>query len=153
LRQRHPPPSPRLRSPSRTSPSRVLRAMATRARLTRANRSPTVPTPRTAPTGPLPAIPTAASPPRADRRGRVAPLTIGLTGGIAAGKSEALAAFRRLGAGGLSSDAVVHDLLEGDPLRAELTARWGPEVAPEDAPTDRGKIGGIVFADPEELKW
>jgi dephospho-CoA kinase len=83
----------------------------------------------------------------------VAPLTIGLTGGIAAGKSEALAAFGRLGAATLSSDAVVHDLLEGEPLRAEMAARWGPEVAPEGAPTDRGRIGGIVFADPEELTW
>jgi dephospho-CoA kinase len=83
----------------------------------------------------------------------VAPLTIGLTGGIAAGKSEALAAFGRLGAATLSSDAVVHDLLEGEPLRTELAARWGPEVAPEGAPTDRGRIGGIVFADPEQLKW
>ncbi|HEX4753599.1 MAG TPA: dephospho-CoA kinase [Solirubrobacterales bacterium] len=81
------------------------------------------------------------------------PLTIGLTGGIAAGKSEALAAFGRLGAATLSSDAVVHDLLEGEPLRGELVARWGLEVAPPGAPTDRGKIGGIVFADPEELKW
>ncbi|HEX3360936.1 MAG TPA: dephospho-CoA kinase [Solirubrobacterales bacterium] len=83
----------------------------------------------------------------------MAPLTIGLTGGIAAGKSEALAAFGRLGAATLSSDAVVHDLLEGEPLRAQLAERWGPEVAPEGAPTDRGQIGGIVFADPEQLKW
>ncbi|HVX34461.1 MAG TPA: dephospho-CoA kinase [Solirubrobacterales bacterium] len=83
----------------------------------------------------------------------MAPLTIGLTGGIAAGKSEALAAFGRLGAATLSSDAVVHDLLEGGPLRAELAARWGPEVAPAGAPTDRERIGGIVFADPEELRW
>jgi dephospho-CoA kinase len=83
----------------------------------------------------------------------VAPLTIGLTGGIAAGKSEALAAFRRLGAATLSSDAVVHDLLEGEPLRREMVERWGPDVAPEGAPTDRGAIGGIVFADPEQLTW
>jgi dephospho-CoA kinase len=83
----------------------------------------------------------------------VAPLTIGLTGGIAAGKSEALAAFGRLGAATISSDAVVHDLLEGEPLRQELMARWGPEVAPDGAPTDRGRIGGIVFADPAELRW
>jgi dephospho-CoA kinase len=83
----------------------------------------------------------------------VAPLTIGLTGGIAAGKSEALAAFGRLGAVTLSSDAVVHDLLEGEPLRQEMAERWGPEVAPDGAPTDRGRIGGIVFADPEQLTW
>jgi dephospho-CoA kinase len=81
------------------------------------------------------------------------PLTIGLTGGIAAGKSEALAAFGRLGAATLSSDAVVHDLLEGEPLRGQLVARWGPEIAPQGEPTDRGRIGGIVFADGEELKW
>lgn len=83
----------------------------------------------------------------------MAPLTIGLTGGIAAGKSEALAAFGRLGAATLSSDAVVHDLLEGAPLRQAMVERWGPEVAPEGAPTDRGRIGGIVFADPAELAW
>jgi len=83
----------------------------------------------------------------------VAPLTIGLTGGIAAGKSAALAAFGRLGAATLSADAVVHDLLEGASLRQEMVARWGPEVAPDGAPTDRGRIGGIVFADPEELGW
>jgi dephospho-CoA kinase len=81
------------------------------------------------------------------------PLTIGLTGGIAAGKSEALAAFGRLGAATLSSDAVVHELLEGEPLRSELVGRWGPEVAPEGAPTDRGRIGQVVFADPAELTW
>jgi dephospho-CoA kinase len=81
------------------------------------------------------------------------PLTIGLTGGIAAGKSEALAAFGRLGAATLSSDAVVHELLEGEPLRGELVARWGPDVAPPGAPTDRGRIGQVVFADPAELSW
>lgn len=81
------------------------------------------------------------------------PLTIGLTGGIAAGKSEALAAFGRLGAATLSSDAVVHDLLESEQFRAQLAERWGTEVAPPGAPTDRGRISGIVFADPAELSW
>lgn len=80
------------------------------------------------------------------------PLTIGLTGGIAAGKSEALAAFGRLGAATLSSDAVVHELLESEPLRGRLVERWGPEVAPGDT-VDRAKIGEIVFADPEQLTW
>jgi len=82
----------------------------------------------------------------------VAPLTIGLTGGIAAGKSEALAAFDRLGAATLSSDAVVHELLESEDLQRQLVERWGPEVAPA-AGVDRGRIGAIVFADPEELAW
>lgn len=79
------------------------------------------------------------------------PLTIGLTGGIAAGKSESLAAFERLGAATISSDAVVHELLDSEPLLGRLTERWG-EVAPGGR-VDRTKIGEIVFADPEQLKW
>jgi dephospho-CoA kinase len=80
------------------------------------------------------------------------PLTIGLTGGIAAGKSESLAAFERLGASTISSDAVVHELLDSEPLLGRLTERWGSEVAP-DGRVDRTKVGEIVFADPEQLKW
>jgi dephospho-CoA kinase len=80
------------------------------------------------------------------------PLTIGLTGGIAAGKSEALAAFSRLGAATLSSDAVVHELLDSEPLIGRLAERWGPEVAP-DGVADRNRIGELVFADPEQLTW
>jgi dephospho-CoA kinase len=80
------------------------------------------------------------------------PLTIGLTGGIAAGKSEALAAFGRLGAETISSDAVVHELLETEPLLPRLVERWGRKVAPGGR-VDRDRIGSIVFADPDELKW
>jgi dephospho-CoA kinase len=93
-----------------------------------------------------------ASPTKAERRLPMAPLKIGLTGGIAAGKSEALMAFARLGAATLSSDAVVHELLESNELRERLVERWGPEVAP-DGKVERAKIGEIVFADPEQLTW
>jgi dephospho-CoA kinase len=82
----------------------------------------------------------------------MAPLKIGLTGGIAAGKSEALKAFARLGAATLSSDAVVHELLEGEPLRGRLAERWGSDVVTSDG-VDRAKIGEIVFADSEQLSW
>src|SRR4051794_9973733 len=80
------------------------------------------------------------------------PLTIGLTGGIAAGKSEALAAFGRLGAATISSDAIVHELLDSEPLLGRLVERWGAETAP-DGRVDRTRIGEIVFADPEQLTW
>lgn len=82
----------------------------------------------------------------------MAPLKIGLTGGIAAGKSEALAAFARLGAATLSSDAVVHELFESEQLRDLVVGRWGAEVAP-DGIVDRQRIGAIVFADREQLRW
>ncbi len=77
---------------------------------------------------------------------------IGLTGGVAAGKSEALAAFGRLGAETISTDAVTHELLASDELRELLIDRWGPEVAPNGA-VDRERVGAIVFESPEELAW
>jgi dephospho-CoA kinase len=80
------------------------------------------------------------------------PLTIGLTGGIAAGKSEALAAFERLGAATISSDAVVHELLDSEPLLSRLCERWGPDVAPGGR-VDRARVGEVVFSKPEELSW
>src|SRR5262249_60623147 len=80
------------------------------------------------------------------------PLTIGLTGGIAAGKSEALAAFARLGAATISSDAVVHELLDSEPLLGLLKERWGEGIAPG-GKGDRSKIGEIGFSDPGQLQW
>jgi dephospho-CoA kinase len=77
---------------------------------------------------------------------------IGLTGAIASGKSEALAALDRLGAATLSSDRVVHDLLSEERVRDLLVGRWGPEVAP-DGKVDRGGVAAIVFERPEELDW
>jgi dephospho-CoA kinase len=77
---------------------------------------------------------------------------IGLTGAIAAGKSEALAALSRLGAATLSSDAVVHDLLGDDEVRGRLVGRWGTEVAPN-GHVDRSRVGALVFEQPEELGW
>jgi dephospho-CoA kinase len=77
---------------------------------------------------------------------------IGLTGGIGAGKSEALAAFERAGAATLSTDRVAHDLLDREDVREQLVERWGPEVAPEGA-VDRERVARIVFENPEQLRW
>lgn len=74
------------------------------------------------------------------------PVTLAITGGIGAGKSEALAAFARHGAATLSADQVVHDLIAGDEdVRAALRERFGT--------TDRSEIAAVVFADPVELAW
>jgi dephospho-CoA kinase len=80
------------------------------------------------------------------------PTFVGLTGGIGAGKSEALAAFGRAGAATLASDRVVHELLRTDELRELLVERWGEDVAPG-GEVDRGRIAEIVFGRPEELAW
>jgi dephospho-CoA kinase len=77
---------------------------------------------------------------------------VGLTGGIGAGKSEALAAFARLGAATLSTDQVTHELLADPEVRDALIERWGEGVAP-DGEVDRGRVAEIVFADSGELAW
>ena len=81
------------------------------------------------------------------------PLAVALTGGIAAGKSEALGAFARHGAAVISSDDVVHRLYRDDAgLQAALRERWGEGVF-RDGEVDRAEIGRIVFADRDELAW
>jgi dephospho-CoA kinase len=80
------------------------------------------------------------------------PPLIGLTGGIAAGKSQVLAALARRGAATLSTDALVHELLGTPAVRERVVERWGPELAVGGG-IDRGRVGAIVFAAPEELAW
>jgi dephospho-CoA kinase len=77
---------------------------------------------------------------------------VGLTGGLGAGKSEALRHLGELGAATLSTDDVVHELLEGDELRDEIVARLGPEVAPGGS-LDRSRIADAVFGDDEARGW
>jgi dephospho-CoA kinase len=77
---------------------------------------------------------------------------VGLTGGLGAGKSTALAALERLGAAVISSDAIVHGLYEGDELRDAVVARFGPEVAPGGS-VDRSAVAERAFADDEERAW
>ena len=77
---------------------------------------------------------------------------VGLTGGLGAGKSEALQALEELGAATLSTDAVVHDLLAGDELRDLVAERLGPEVA-LNGQLDRSLIAERVFGDDEARAW
>lgn len=77
---------------------------------------------------------------------------LGLTGAIAAGKTEALAAFERHGVATLSADAVVHELLGTDRVRDLLVERWGPEVAPGGV-VARARVGALVFEREDELAW
>jgi dephospho-CoA kinase len=77
---------------------------------------------------------------------------IGLTGGMGAGKSTALKAMERLGAAVQSSDAVVHELYEGETLRGAVIARWGEEVAPAGV-VDRAEVARRAFADEQGRAW
>jgi dephospho-CoA kinase len=77
---------------------------------------------------------------------------VGLTGGLGAGKSTALAALERLGAATLSTDAVVHELYESEEMREAVTRRWGPEVAPGGR-VDRSAVAEQAFASEDERHW
>jgi dephospho-CoA kinase len=84
----------------------------------------------------------------------VRPLAVAITGGIAAGKSEALAAFARHGAVVASADDNVHRVYrEDEELKDELRSRWGDDVIGPDGQVDRAAVGRIVFADRAELAW
>jgi dephospho-CoA kinase len=56
-------------------------------------------------------------------------VAVAVTGGIGAGKSEALASFARHGAAVVSSDEIVHELLRSDPeVQAAVRERWGDSM-------------------------
>jgi dephospho-CoA kinase len=77
---------------------------------------------------------------------------IGLTGGIGAGKSTALAALSDLGAAVLSADAVVHELYESPELIELMVDRFGDSVAPEGR-IDRSALARAAFATPGDRAW
>jgi dephospho-CoA kinase len=81
------------------------------------------------------------------------PVAVAITGGIGAGKSEALAAFRRHGAATVSSDEIVHVLLGRDDVRETVVQRLGNGVVGPDGHLDRGAIASVVFNDREALQW
>ncbi|MHB8060996.1 MAG: dephospho-CoA kinase [Gaiellaceae bacterium] len=82
------------------------------------------------------------------------PLAVALTGGVGAGKSEALRMFEELGAATLSSDEIVHDLLRNDEeVRAKLEERFGRGILTCEGLVDRAVLGQRVFTHPEDLYY
>jgi dephospho-CoA kinase len=81
-------------------------------------------------------------------------VAVAVTGGIGAGKSEALRAFARHGAAVISSDEIVHELLRSDPaVQAAVRERWGDSMLAPDGGVDRDAVAQVVFTDRRELQW
>jgi dephospho-CoA kinase len=81
-------------------------------------------------------------------------VAVAVTGGIGAGKSEALRAFAQHGAAVISSDEIVHRLLREDPeVKRAIVERLGEDVLGPDGEIDRGRVGEVVFGDPASLRW
>ena len=79
---------------------------------------------------------------------------IGLTGGIACGKSTVLEIFAKNGWEAISTDQLAGEILASDKQVASLlTERWGPSVFEERGIVDKKQIAEIVFNRPRERSW
>jgi dephospho-CoA kinase len=77
---------------------------------------------------------------------------VGLTGGIASGKSTVCEMLRSKGASILDADTVAHSLIrKGKPSYAHVLETFGQDILGPDGEIDRGKLGNLVFSDPEHL--
>jgi dephospho-CoA kinase len=81
------------------------------------------------------------------------PVAVAITGGIGAGKSEALKAFARHGAATVSSDQIVHHLLRRSDVKRAVVEYMGNGVVAPDGEIDRGALATIVFNDRTALDW
>jgi dephospho-CoA kinase len=73
-------------------------------------------------------------------------LKVGLTGGMASGKTTVLAMFASLGAHTLRADAVAHDLMNpGEPVYERVVAAFGPGILADDGTIARPKLAAAVF--------
>ena len=80
-------------------------------------------------------------------------LLVGLTGGIATGKSTVSALFRALGCVLIDADVLAREVVApGEPAHAAIVAEFGPGILQADGTLDRKKLGAIVFADPGKRK-
>ncbi|SDL91607.1 dephospho-CoA kinase [Paenibacillus marchantiae] len=80
-------------------------------------------------------------------------MNIGLTGGIATGKSSVSAFLASKGALLIDADVIAREvMLPGHPVLAAAVQRFGQAILNEDGTLDRKKLGSIVFQNPEERK-
>ncbi|WP_121252712.1 dephospho-CoA kinase [Nocardioides ferulae] len=77
-------------------------------------------------------------------------MRVGLTGGIASGKSTVAAMLRELGAVVIDADQLARDVVaRGTPGLAAVVEAFGPQLLTEDGELDRAAMGRLVFADAE----
>jgi len=80
-------------------------------------------------------------------------LLVGLTGGIATGKSTVSALLRQLGCEIIDADLLAREVVEpGRPAWTTIVAEFGQDVVTGDGALDRKKLGALVFANPERRR-
>ena len=82
------------------------------------------------------------------------PLRVGLTGGIASGKSTVAEMLRQLGAVVIDTDQIAREVVQpGSPALQSLRERYGESILDDDGSLRREQLGEIVFASPAEKEW
>ena len=77
-------------------------------------------------------------------------IVVGLTGGVASGKSFVANCFEELGAHRIDADQVAHEVLSDKSVIDRIVDRWGNEVLEADGQINRKRLGEFVFAGPDE---
>ena len=77
---------------------------------------------------------------------------VGLSGGIASGKTTVAQMLEALGAAGINADEIAHKVLKRRDVLRRIVRRWGREILKSDGSLDRRKLGAAVFADPKDLR-
>ncbi len=80
-------------------------------------------------------------------------LVVGLTGGIACGKTTVTKIFQNFGADVIDADLLYHQLLRDDPsVKNKIIATFGERILNDKGEIDRSKLGPIVFGNPDHLR-
>ena len=80
-------------------------------------------------------------------------LKLGLTGGIASGKSTVAGMLLGMGFPVLNADSIAHKIVEpGQAAYDEVVKAFGSDIVGDGGRIDRARLGALVFADPEKLK-
>ena len=81
------------------------------------------------------------------------PIVVGITGGIASGKSTVLKEFKKLGAKIIDSDEIAHRIiLKGTPTYKKIVKVFGKDILRPNREINRNKLGNIIFSDSKRRK-
>lgn len=75
-------------------------------------------------------------------------IVVGLTGGVASGKSFVANCLEELGAHRIDADKVAHEVLKDDTVIKQIVDQWGSEILDGDGQINRQRLGKIVFGSP-----
>ena len=81
-------------------------------------------------------------------------IVVGVTGGIACGKSTVCEKFEVLGWEVISTDSYAHNILSGDnEVTEKIVSRWGPKIKDPNGSIDKAELARVIFESSNERSW